>query len=92
MRRRAVDADVALLRTVDELGRRGLYAQAIAKVTGLSISQVSYRLKALEIRLGAYRSGTTREAKQWIEMTPCAKFNMSTMHGERYRVAGIKIT
>lgn len=86
------DADVALLRTVDELGRRGLYTKAIARVTGLSLSQVAYRLKRLEVKLGAYRDGASQEAQRWIEATPCAKFNVQAHVGERYRVVGIKIT
>lgn len=86
------DIDAALLRSVDQLGRRGLYAKAISRATGLSLAQVSYRLKRLEVKLGDYRDGLTREAKQYIEVTPCARWNVKAQAGEKYKVIGIKVS
>lgn len=94
MRREVNDfsQDATLLRTVDVLGRRGLYARTIARVTGLSIGQVSYRLKRLQVRLGAYREGTSPESAKIIEVSPCSRLNVQAVKGQTYKVVGIKIS
>jgi len=54
-------------RTVDEvvegLGRWGMHAKTIARVTGLSEGQVRYRLKEKGVRLREYRDGRNREGR-----------------------------
>ena len=81
--------DAALLSSVLFLAERGMSARAISEATGLSISQVMYRTKHLEVRLSDYRRGQGQYAQKVLMQTPCARSGLRAQPGEKYHVAGV---
>ena len=49
---------------VVQLAQLGAHQQTIAKITGLSLSQVRYRTKQADVKTRAYRDGITPEFKR----------------------------
>lgn len=66
MKRQALPVDFEndpTQREVGHLADAGLFTRAIARETGLSESQVTYRLGILKVRRARYRDGTSQMAK-----------------------------
>jgi hypothetical protein len=78
--------DRVLLESVSYMAERGFHAETIARSTGLTKSQVSYRVAALGLRLRSYRDGTSTAAKELIAVTPCVEVGVHAVKGETYKV------
>jgi len=59
-----VDLQHPTTRLVDELGSRGFSVKYISKITGMSPSQVSYRLRLRGVKLWDYRNGSNAVSKE----------------------------
>lgn len=78
--------DEILLDSVRYLADWGFSARRIAEWTGLSVGQVTYRVRKLDMSLRAYRNGDSNSAHRIMRMTPCVKMHIKASRGERYRV------
>lgn len=75
-----------LLGSVRYMAERGFHARTIARVTGLSVGQVSYRIHALGLALRAYREGDTAVAKGYIKVAPNIVQEIRATPGKPYVV------
>lgn len=66
----------SLLNTVIFLGERGFHAKTIAKVAGITPSQVYAICNKFQVRLRAYRDGKTEPAEQIIRKSPTITVRM----------------
>jgi hypothetical protein len=66
----------SLLNTVIYLGERGFHAKTIAKVAGITPSQVYAICNKFQVKLRAYRDGQTEPAERIIRKSPTITVRM----------------